>query len=139
MKYLHILLVIFPLLLHSQSNFIMNNKRIYYEDTIDNLSGVISYCTNGHYTNDVTGSMMGISFHQYQNGVWSYDNIKDELKQTMYLAKDINSGKIIENYTHNPALSTTITKNIKATLHAGSVNGTTRIIKVETIKKLNCP
>ena len=139
MRYLHILLVIFPLLLHSQSNFIMNNKQIYYEDTTDDLSGVISYCTNGHYVNDVIGTMMGIPFHQYQNGVWSYDNVKDELKQTMYLAKDINSGKIIEDYRHNPALSTTITNNIKATLRTGSINGTTRIIKIETVQQLSCP
>ncbi|WP_457745129.1 hypothetical protein [Sulfurimonas sp.] len=138
MVYLFGILIFFSTLLDAQSALSMKNVKIYYEDTQVDLSGSISYCADGRYLNDIISSMMGFSSHQYQTGVWSYNPLTDELKQTMYIAKDVQSGKIVEDYRSNPALSTTLTTNIKKTFYVGSVNLTTRIIEIDNSQILNC-
>ena len=138
MKYFISILFIFFSILNAESTFTMNNIKVYYEDTMDDLSGSISYCSDGHYLNDVRGIFMGRNFHQYQTGIWSYNTLKDQLTQTMYIAKDVNHGTIIEDYRENPSLSTTISNDMKQRLVEGAINNTTRIIKIEFNHALRC-
>ena len=138
MKYLISILFILLSIVNAQTAFTMNNMKVYYKDTIDDLSGSISYCSDGYYVNDVKGVMMGQPFHQYQMGTWSYDTAKDQLTQTMLIAKDIDQGTIIEDYRANPALSTTISNNVQHTFVTGVVNNTTRIVKIELQPTLDC-
>jgi hypothetical protein len=138
MKYFISILFIFQFIVNAQTAFTMKNMKIYYKDTIDNLSGSISYCADGYYFNDVRGVMMGQPFHQHQLGIWSYDTIKDQLTQTMYIARDVDHGIIVEDYSKNPSSSTTVSYNMKHTLIEGAINETTRVIKIEVDHALKC-